>query len=181
MKKEEVIRWAMISDDRVYRYQLSRRWDAEPPQKAVLFIGLNPSTADEHTDDPTIRRCISFAKSWGCNMLIMANLFAFRATNPKDMKAQEGPEGPLNEKYLLESARTADIIVAAWGANGGHRGQDKKVCDLLSFAGYKLQCLGTTKAGHPKHPLYLRKDTPLVPFVLEQGEQKRLEGQDGDR
>lgn len=125
-----------------------------------MFVGLNPSTADETQDDPTIRRCIAFAKSWGYAGLCMTNLFAFRATDPKDMMVAADPVGPENDGYLLALAGDTGVIVAAWGANGTHLGRDADVCKLLPV----LHCLALTKDGHPGHPLYLRKTLTPVPM-----------------
>lgn len=93
-----MIKDAILSEDRKYRYILSRTWDETKP--TVLFIGLNPSTADENEDDPTIRRCIIFAKSWGYGGLIMANLFAFRTTNPQGLYSEKNPVGSENDYYI---------------------------------------------------------------------------------
>lgn len=140
--------WAEFSPCRRYRLELGRRW--RDGQTAV-FIGLNPSTADESQDDPTIRRCINFAKLWGCGSLVMLNLFAFRATDPAVMKRELEPVGVGNDEVLMKWAKDAAFIVATWGVHGTHKGRDQEVRKLLPA----LQCLGTTKDGHPKHPLYL--------------------------
>lgn len=149
---------AVFSDDRRYRYELWRRW---APGAYAMFIGLNPSTADETTDDPTIRRCIGFAKSWGFSALCMTNLFAFRATDPKLMKVEPFPIGGVdNDLALVSLAEAAGIVIAAWGVDGNHRERDAVVRSLIP----NLQCLGTTKGGHPRHPLYLKKDVTPIPF-----------------
>lgn len=116
-----------------------------------MFIGLNPSTADEVKDDPTIRRCVAFAKDWGYNALCMTNLFAFRATDPAVMLAAPDPVGPDNDRHLVNLSRGAGVIVAAWGTNGAFLGRDREVQALLPG----LHCLRKTKHGHPSHPLYL--------------------------
>jgi hypothetical protein len=123
-----------------------------------MFVGLNPSTADETQDDPTIRRCINFAKAWGYSGLCMTNLFAYRATRPKDLMAAADPVGCENDAHLLALASEASVIVAAWGANGTHKGRNVEVRRLLPT----LHCLALTKDGHPGHPLYLQKT--LIPF-----------------
>ena len=126
-----------------------------------MFIGLNPSTADETQDDPTIRRCIAFAKAWGYSALCMTNIFAFRATDPKDMKAEEFPIGGHENDLSLHSlSESAGIVIAAWGVHGTHLDRNADVMKLIP----NLHCLGTTKDGHPRHPLYLRKDS--VPSLL---------------
>lgn len=150
---------ACLSPDRVYRYWLSRVWDESLPHLTV--IGLNPSTADETVDDPTIRRCLGYAKSWGLGGLTMLNLFAYRATDPREMKAASDPVGPDNDAFLR--LYTEGVILAAWGAHGAYRGRGDEVRRILSNR--PLHCLGVTNAGQPKHPLYLRAD--LEPKRLE--------------
>lgn len=125
-----------------------------------MFIGLNPSTADETQDDPTIRRCIAFAKAWGYAALCMTNLFAFRATDPKDMMAATDPVGEDNDAHLLAMAEKAGVIVAAWGVNGTYKGRDAKVRKLIPM----LHCLSLTKHNHPAHPLYLPKTLTPMPL-----------------
>jgi hypothetical protein len=156
MKKRETI----LSPCRTYRYTLWREFGDQGGDGYAMFIGLNPSTADEVNDDPTIRRCIAFAKSWGYGALCMANLFAFRATEPADMFAADDPVGPDNDSYLVKLAQDAGVVVAAWGTNGIHMARDRAVRDLLP----NLQCLRKTQAGHPGHPLYLPGDLRPVPF-----------------
>jgi hypothetical protein len=119
-----------------------------------MFIGLNPSTADETVDDPTIRRCLSFAKAWGYDGMSMANLFAFRATDPAVMLSEPEPIGSENDTYLLNMARRAGIVIAAWGTQGGHLGRDASVRKMIP----NLHYLRLTKDGHPGHPLYLPGD-----------------------
>lgn len=125
-----------------------------------VFIGLNPSTADEHESDPTVRRCINYAERWGHGRLIMLNLFAFRATDPKRMKIVPDPIGPDNDRTLIATAALAiqsgGIVVAAWGAHGGHLNRAAAVRTLL--APFSLHYLTLTKAGEPGHPLYLKGD-----------------------
>jgi len=160
----EARRGVILSDCARYRYALWRRWVQGP---AVLFIGLNPSTADALQDDPTIRRCIRFAKAWGYRALYMANLFAFRATDPRDMKAVVDPVGPDNDGWLWQLAYDADLVVAAWGAHGEHRDRAAAVARRLAK---RLHCLGRTTAGHPRHPLYVRRDARLEPWEGEPSE-----------
>jgi hypothetical protein len=141
-----------------YRYTLWRRW-ATGPQ--VLFVGLNPSTADATLDDPTIRRCIGFAKAWGYGGLLMANLFAWRATDPRHMLAAADPVGPRNDQALLEVHGKAALTVAAWGAQGSFLGRELVVRSLLPH----LHVLRLTKGGHPGHPLYLPSSLRPVLWV----------------
>ena len=150
---------AEFSPCRTYRYSLTRGWDDTLP--CVMFIGLNPSTADETKDDPTIRRCIQFAKDWGFGGLIMANLFAFRATDPKDMKRAADPVGPDNDSWLRELKDRAGLVIAAWGAHGTFAERSEKVLAMFPDAG----CLGKTANGQPKHPLYIPGDSVYRPVV----------------
>ena len=143
-----------------YRYTLNRVWDVKGT--TCVFILLNPSTATEIIDDPTNRRGIGFARKWGCGACVFVNLFAFRTPKPKEMKSEVDPIGPMNDAWIENWADLADILVAAWGTHGTHRGRDQQVIKLLE--GYKIMCLGKTKHGHPKHPLYLRSDTKLEVF-----------------
>lgn len=144
-------RSATFSACRTYRYALWRRWGRGD---YVMFIGLNPSTADETNDDPTIRRCIGFARAWGYGALCMANLFAFRATQPADMKRAADPVGAENDHVLRQLADQAGVVVAAWGAHGTYKGRDQSVRLLVP----DLHYLRLTKDGHPGHPLYLPAD-----------------------
>lgn len=149
---------AKLSGCRRYRYQLWRVWDEFKPY--VNFIGLNPSTADEMIDDPTIRRCVVFAKDWGFGGLYMTNLFAFRATKPADMKRAVDAIGPDNDLWLIKTAADAGIIIAAWGKNGAYRDRDRSVIDRLPL----LYCLRTNDDGTPEHPLYLPKSLKPVEY-----------------
>ena len=146
---------------RTYRYALWRRWDSDAPY--ALFIGLNPSTADEREDDPTIRRCKRFASDWGYGAIYMANLFALRATDPYGMMANNHPVGEYNDYYLKNMAESAGVIVFAWGSHGGHIGRDKKVENMLRE--YTPMCLGKTKSGKPRHPLYIKADKSLEEYL----------------
>jgi hypothetical protein len=162
---EMIIRSAELSACRRYRYSLTRQWSSRNP--TCLFIGLNPSTADERTDDPTIRRCMRFAQGWGYGKLVMANLFAFRATDPSVLLRIEDPIGPENDKHLSSLSADAAIVIIAWGANGACTYRSSHVLKLLNDteASAKIHCLGKTKDGHPKHPLYLPKTTEPILFT----------------
>lgn len=155
---EAVQRTAHLSPCRRYRYALWRRWGDGPH---AMFVGLNPSTADETADDPTIRRCIAYARAWGYGALCMANLFAYRATQPADMLAQDDPVGPDNDAYLRRLAAEAGVVVAAWGTHGTHGGRHRAVLDMLPGLHY----LRLTKDGHPGHPLYLPASLRPVAWV----------------
>ena len=155
---DHMTRETIFSPCRTYRYVLWREWIGGDGY--AMFVGLNPSTADETLDDPTIRRCIGFAKAWGYAGVCMTNLFAYRATKPEDMKAAADPVGSENDAHLLALGGEAGVIVAAGGANGTHKGRDAEVCRLLPT----LHHLALTKDGHPGHPLYLPKTLTPVPM-----------------
>lgn len=149
---------AVLSDDGLYRYWLERTWDESKTE--VCFVMLNPSTADASVDDPTIRRCIGFAKAWGHGSLTVVNLFGLRATDPKALLTHDrNPVGIENDDYLINAAMDAEVIVAAWGTKGTYLGRAAKVTQMLTGAGFDLHCLDITKDGHPKHPLYVKGDT----------------------
>ena len=151
-------RSAWIEGD--YRYMLVRAWDFG--RGICVFIMLNPSTADGKVDDATIRRCIRFAQDWGYRRLVVVNLFAYRATHPKDLREAMRPTGSMNKQVLLDQARRADLVVCAWGANGDFLDRGRKVARWLRRKGITLHHLGLTKDGHPKHPVRLPADlTPI--------------------
>lgn len=149
---------AIISKDKIYRYKLSRTWDSTKP--TILFIGLNPSIADENIDDPTITRCINFAKDWGYGTLLMANLFAFRSTYSKDIYLIDDPIGKDNDHYLLECVTQSDLIVACWGNNGTYMNREKVIKELVP----NLYCLQKNKNGTPHHPLRPPRNIHPLPF-----------------
>ncbi|MFA8384984.1 MAG: DUF1643 domain-containing protein [Pelagibaca sp.] len=134
----------------LYRYGLSRVWDAAQP--AVLFIMLNPSTADEHRNDPTVARCETRARSMGFGGVMIANIFAYRATRPQDLKRAEAPVGGANDAVLAHWTARAGLTIAAWGVHGGHKGRAAAVARRLDGP---MSHLGLTKDGHPRHPLYV--------------------------
>lgn len=153
---------ALFSEDRRYRYLLWRDWEKNA-RKRVAFVGLNPSTADETEDDNTVRRCIDFAKRWGYDGMFMLNIFAFRATDPKVMKREKRPIGPMNDKYILAAAKDCgpDSVVGCWGSHGAHFGRGIEVSRMLARANGWHMCLGKTASMHPKHPLYLSRETEI--------------------
>lgn len=158
----------VFSPCRQYRYTLWREWLMEGGahgQRHVQFIGLNPSTADETKDDPTIRRCIQFAKDWGYGSICMTNLFAWRETDPRKMMKQPNPVGEDNQHHLLTISSKAGIVIAAWGTKGAHLCQDLTVRSWLASVGIKLHCLRKTKEGHPEHPLYLPASLKPIEFI----------------
>ncbi|HEX5476396.1 MAG TPA: DUF1643 domain-containing protein [Burkholderiales bacterium] len=145
---------ARFSPCRRWRYLLWRRWDEARP--AANFLMLNPSTADELKLDPSCTRARRYAEAWGYGALIVTNLFGWRATDPGDMKAVRDPVGRGNDRAILEAARSAALVVCAWGNHGEHRGRAAEVLDLLGSAQVRLHCLKLNAAsGHPAHPLYL--------------------------
>ena len=144
---------AVFSDCRKYRYALWRRWEMEHP--LILFIGLNPSTADETKNDPTIRRCINFAKDWGYGGVMIANLFAFRSTSPEIMKQQKDPIGKENDLWIGKLADASQSVIAAWGNHGIYLSRGFDVMELLRKSGKPIFHLGISKTGQPKHPLYI--------------------------
>lgn len=153
------VRRADLSKDGLFRYSLTRVWDHDEIAMAT-FVMLNPSTADALTDDPTIRRCAGFARSWGCSGMHVVNLYALRAHQPKRLWEAEDPVGPENDMYLADYATRAWSfgwpLIAAWGVNA----KPERVNWVLTLPGMgRLEALGTTKNGSPKHPLYLRADS----------------------
>ena len=152
-------RGAAFSPCRTWRYSLTRWWDVR--RGVMMVVGLNPSTADETVDDNTIRRCIGFAKREGLDGLIMANLFAYRSTDPRALKWAEDPVGPENDEWLRNLAACSKLVVAAWGTHGTLNGRAREVLEK-GLLGPNVQCFGHTKDGHPRHPLYLRRDVALV-------------------
>ena len=142
-------RSAVISRCGRYRYVLEREWDHRLP--AVLFIALNPSTADATNDDPTVRRCVGFARKWGFGKLVLANLFALRSSDPMRLAGHADPIGPRNDRWLARLSSSFDLTVAAWGVRGDLNGRAAAVLPLLRQPHH----LGLTRAGHPRHPLYL--------------------------
>ena len=134
---------AKFSACRKYRYALWRNWDESKP--CAMNIGLNPSTADENENDPTITRCINFAKSWGYGGVCVTNLFAFRATVPRDMKTSNDPIGTENDAWLYKLAREAAIIVAAWGNDGSYLNRSGEILGAL----LNLHCIIMNKSGEP--------------------------------
>lgn len=147
-----------------YRYLLWRRWDKNGGD--LVAIGLNPSTATHEVNDPTNTRLMRFARERGYGGLVTLNLFAFRATDPRDLRKTDEPVGAKNDFYIKErtrKARRGSIIVAAWGNHGAYRGRSDEALRILDTA--TCHCFGLTKSGEPKHPLYLAADTPFERFL----------------
>lgn len=159
----EMPKYAVISECEKFRYVLSRTWSAGP---RCLFVMLNPSTADATKDDHTIRKCVEFCKRWGFCALDVVNVYAFRATDPREMKKAGYPRGPANHLYLEAYAKEASCIVLAYGRHA--RSLDAALAQHhLSIGAPKTEfrCLGKNKDFTPKHPLMISYDTPLEIFT----------------
>ena len=143
---------AVIDSTGDYRYLLWREWDSA--SQAVAFIMLNPSRADAEINDPTIARCLNFALAWGYGRLAVVNLFAYRTPHPSLLKQAAQPIGKDNDKYIWETISTSDRIILAWGNHGTWQKRDLYVLQLLKNFTH-LYCLGITRKGCPRHPLYL--------------------------
>lgn len=163
-----------FSPDRRHRYTLWRTFrsselpfdGALPTSGHIQFIGLNPSTADETNDDPTVRRCVNYAKGWGFFEMCMTNAFAFRSTDPRGMLSAPDPVGEDNDERLLEVAASADLIVCCWGRHGLHAGRHDRMKELLKPHAARLRCFKLNADGTPVHPLYQRADAPLINFKI---------------
>lgn len=159
---------ASFSGDGGYRNFLTRTWGEGAP---AVWIMLNPSTADAFDDDPTIRQCIGFTRRLApeAGGLTVVNLYSLRATDPAELWTHPDPVGPAGNYYLgsraISGALDGRLVIAAWGMHGARHGRGAQVATELTAAGVKLWCLGVTKDGHPKHPLYLAGETPLVPYT----------------
>jgi hypothetical protein len=171
--REDIAQDADISDCGQYRYCLSRIW--APDQQFLLFIGLNPSTADKQEDDPTIRRLINFTHDWGYGGFFIGNLFAFRSPQPTDLLKAEDPVGPRNDWHLEQMARRAEKTVFVWGHKGCLQERDTVVKALFPIA----YCIARSKPPreYPRHPLYLSKDCRLQPFFEPRGRKNNSDGQ----
>ena len=148
---------AKISPDGIYRYTLTRRWGLSG-LGTVLWVMLNPSTADADVDDPTIRRCVDFADRWGYDQIEVVNLYALRASDPAKLLTHPAPSGPENAFHVWDATTRAEIVVAAWGANKAVT-RTPMAREIRATGPF---CLGRTKAGHPKHPLYVSGATMLT-------------------
>lgn len=147
--------WATYSTDRQYRYALGRVWDIQLPRCA--FVMLNPSTATETALDPTVRRCLGFARSWGYGSLEVGNLFGLRSTDPSHLYACSDAVGEANDSELEGIALRAQRVVCAWGNHGRHLGRYLDVKEILGRY-HELYSLGITQEGQPLHPLYVAAD-----------------------
>lgn len=156
---------AWIDPTGCYRYRLWRHWDGQRP--TLGFVLLNPSRADATQNDPTLRRCLGFARSWGYGGVEVTNLFAYRAVQPQILRQVTDPVGSDNDRVLQTLGDRVDRIILAWGNGGSLYQRDRAV--LRFFPMDKVDCLGLTRSGYPRHPLYLRTDTRPVPFPEKTG------------
>ena len=150
-----MLRSAGMSRCKAYRYWLRRRWDEGPE---VIFIGLNPSTADSKSDDPTLRRIMGFSHKWGFSGVTVINLFAWRSQDPRELRKVEDPVGPRNNYWLKKLSQGTEPVVAAWGNGGGFRARNQFALATVA----ELYCFGQTRQGHPRHPLYAPINSRLI-------------------
>lgn len=156
---------ATISPCGNYRYTLYRNWDIT--RSRLCWIMLNPSTADHQKDDPTIRSCVRISTAWGYGSLSVVNLFAYRATKPRDLLNVKNPIGPSNDFYIYDELQTSRGVVVAWGASGPGSAalRIERVMRMLRKLSIKPYCLGITDSGMPKHPLFIRSDVKPIPYL----------------
>lgn len=161
---------ATFDPSQTYRYRLWRCWQEHAAR--VVFVMLNPSTADGTHNDPTIRRCLGFAQSWGFGSLEVVNLFAYRTPDPAVLRQVRDPVGAENDFYLQAAIAQADQVLLAWGNSGSLQGRDRTVLQLLHSRGDRrhppLHCLGLTRAGQPRHPLYAPGSLQPILFEFKQ-------------
>ncbi|MBD2460605.1 DUF1643 domain-containing protein [Oscillatoria sp. FACHB-1407] len=153
---------AIFDSTGTYRYTLWREWGNSPK---VVFVMLNPSTADADRNDPTIRRCIGLAQMWGFGALEVVNLFAYCATHPTELRQATDPIGVENDRYLLQAVQRSDRTILAWGNWGSLHQRDRCVLDLLAQH-TPLYCLGMNQSGQPRHPLYVKRNVALIPISV---------------
>lgn len=153
--------WAIFDHTEAYRYTLGRRWG--PGDRRVCFCLLNPSTADASVLDPTLTRCYGYAQRWGFDAMDVTNVFALRSTDPKGLRAVDDPIGADNDEHIVQLAKSAELVVVGWGTHARLNDRHNRVIELLSGV-CGMTCLGVTKEGYPKHPLYLRKDLKPIAF-----------------
>jgi len=161
-QKDDAASVAIYSDCECYRYSLTRVW--HETGRRVHFVMLNPSTATEVQNDPTVERCERRARALGFGAFRVTNIFAWRDTDPQKMRAAHDPVGPANDAAILDACDWADVTVAAWGTHGEHLDRGAKVKVLLQNTDIPVFHLGLSKAGHPKHPLYISYAQQPVPW-----------------
>lgn len=162
---DSIERTALFDETGHYRYRLGRCWRSQGTQ--VAFVMLNPSRADAFADDPTLRACIQFAQRWQYGSLSVVNLFGYCTPHPTELKAASDPVGPKNDEYVIEAVQQAERVVLAWGNWGGLGGRDRAILTLLHRHRHKLSYLQLNRSGHPRHPLYIKRDTPLQRYLYE--------------
>ena len=156
---------AVFSHDAKYRYKLWRIWNTKKPK--CSFIMLNPSKADAFTLDPTVRRCVDYAKQWGYGSLTVGNIFALKSTDPKELYRSDDPVGAGNDQALLEIVKDSDIAITAWGNHGTYLGRGNAVLNaLLPLFSEKMAYLGLSEKGEPLHPLYLLKGAVPIKYQV---------------
>lgn len=165
---------AIISPCGQFRYRLWRRW-AEAERNKLVFIMLNPSTAGAEQDDPTIRKCIGFAKRYAYSGIEVVNLYAYRATDPADLKRAGWPKGPDNDQHILDACRESSDheAICAWGANARGMDRPRVVLEMLRSNGIHPQALALTSDGMPRHPLYIPYGAAPIPLNRRTEERKR--------
>jgi hypothetical protein len=146
-----------------YRYRLWRQWDEALP--AITLVMLNPSAADAVYNDQTISTCMRLARRFNFGSIEVVNLFAYCTSDPRQLKQARNPVGKHNDHYIWASAQKANSILIAWGNHGNLQSRHMEVLDMLVHLATPLYCLGVTKQGQPRHPLYLPGDAPMVPFL----------------
>ena len=152
---------ALLSSCGTFRYRLGRKWGNG---EVLVFVMLNPSTADHREDDATIRRCVGFAQSHGYSAVDVVNLYAFRARHPSDLRAAGYPVGPENDMHIRDAVEHAGAACVAWGSNANGHVREERVLQLIRSTGAVPLALGVTQAGSPRHPLMLRSTSELVAF-----------------
>ena len=162
---------AIFDETRVYRYLLRRHVQMRPTSwrtGRVLFVLTNPSKADEELNDPTVRRIITFARTWGFSMLELVNAFALRATDPVELSRHPDPIGPENDRHILEAVDRADLVVCGWGDEGRLLERGQTVLSMIQERQkpWLIRCLDVNISGEPKHPLYVRRDAGPVTYPL---------------
>lgn len=160
--EKSVYKSAYITRCGHYRYWLKRQWNFG--ENFVCWVMLNPSTADEKSDDPTLKKCIGFSKKWGFDGLIVANLFGFRSTDPEGLKSWLDPVGKHNDCLALFSMSQCSKIICAWGNHGSYLNRQHEFHEIALPYSQKLYCLGKTNSGHPKHPVRLGYKTELIKY-----------------
>lgn len=159
-------RTAQLSSCGKFRYRLGRAW-AEADAKPLVFVMLNPSTADANVDDATIRRCIRFAQAHDFGAIDVVNLFAYRATKPEDLRRAGYQVGPENDRHIVDAVRGAGAVCLAWGSNVANLERPQIVLPMIRAQGVEPMCLRITRSGYPQHPLMLPSSCSLMSFTAQ--------------